>query len=107
VRLPTQWSGRFSFQGAAANDGSLGTTTGTSTGGLPTLARGFAVASTDGGHVGGSAASFGFDQQARIDHAYNAYDKSTVIAKALINLYYGRNRTIPISRAALAAEGKG
>jgi feruloyl esterase len=91
VRLPTQWSGRFSFQGGGGNDGSVGATTGASTGGLPTLARGFAVASTDGGHVGGSAASFGFDPQARIDHAYNAYDKSTVIAKALINLYYGRS----------------
>ncbi|NUZ04819.1 tannase/feruloyl esterase family alpha/beta hydrolase [Piscinibacter koreensis] len=91
VRLPTQWSGRLSFQGGGGNDGSIGAATGNSTGGLPTLARGFVVVSTDGGHTGGSAASFGFDEQARIDHAYNAYDKSAVIAKALTNLYYGKN----------------
>jgi hypothetical protein len=91
VRLPTQWSGRLSFQGGGGNDGNIGAATGNSTGGLPTLARGFAVVSTDGGHTGGTAASFGFDEQARIDHAYNAYDKSAVIAKALTSLYYGKN----------------
>jgi feruloyl esterase len=90
VRLPDQWSGRFSFQGGGGNDGSIGSALGNSTGDLGTLARGFAVVSTDGGHTGSSAASFGFDTQARIDHAYNAYDKSAVIAKALVNLYYGK-----------------
>lgn len=90
VRLPDQWSGRFSFQGGGGNDGNIGSATGNSTGGLATLARGFAVVSTDGGHTGGSAASYGFEPQARIDHAYNAYDKSATIAKALIQLYYGK-----------------
>jgi hypothetical protein len=37
--------------------------------------------------VGSAARSVYSIQQARVDHAYNAYDKSTVIAKALISLY--------------------
>ena len=93
VRLPDHWSGRFLFQGGGGNDGILNNVFGNNTGapGSPSaLAHGFAVAATDGGHNGRTAASFGFDQQARIDHAYNAYDKTTQIAKALIRAYYGK-----------------
>ncbi len=92
VRLPDRWSGRFLFQGGGGNDGNVGQATGANTGSgsPPALAHGFAVASTDGGHNGRTAADFGFDQQARIDHAYNAYDKTVVIAKALMKLYYGQ-----------------
>ena len=54
------------------------------------LARGFAVVSTDGGHRGNWLdGSFGLDQQARIDYAYNALDKVTLKAKELIEKYYG------------------
>ena len=38
------------------------------------------MVSTDGGHTGGSA-EFALDAQARIDHAYNAFDKTAVNAK--------------------------
>jgi hypothetical protein len=38
----------------------------------------------------GTDASFGFDQQARVDHAYNAYDKVTLAAKDLIARTYGK-----------------
>src|SRR5256885_6230357 len=50
---------------------------------------GFAVVSTDAGHTG-TTASFGADPQARLDHAYNAYDKTAVAAKSLISTRYGR-----------------
>lgn len=94
VRLPDRWSGRFLFQGGGGNDGAVNNVFGSNTGAPrspPALARGFAVAATDGGHTGRSAESFGFDQQARIDHAYNAYGKTTLIAKALMRAYYGKD----------------
>jgi len=93
VRLPDAWSGRFLFQGGGGNDGSVSNVVGANTGARgspPALARGFAVAATDGGHNGRTAESFGFDQQARIDHAWNAYGKTVLIARALMTLYYGR-----------------
>jgi len=56
------------------------------------LARGFAVVSTDGGHRGRSAvdSSFAVDQQAKLDFAYQAVQRTTREAKSLINRYYGR-----------------
>jgi len=91
LRLPTAWSGRFFFGGGGGNDGSYTNATGSpGFGGPPSLSRGFATTKTDGGHSGGSAASFGFDPQARVDHAYNAFGKTAAIAKAIINLYYGK-----------------
>ena len=91
LRLPKAWSGRFFFRGGGGNDGSYTNATGSPGFGGPTaLSRGFATTKTDGGHSGGSAASFGFDPQARVDHAYNAFDKTAGTAKAIINLYYGK-----------------
>ena len=93
VRLPDEWSHRFFFQGGGGNDGAIRPAIGTNTGDLgalaPALTRGFAVASTDGGHTGTAASSYGFDSQARVDHAYNAYDKTAVVAKDLQKVYYG------------------
>ena len=91
LRLPDAWSGRFFFQGGGGNDGNIGNATGNvGNGSSPALARGMASVSTDGGHTGGSAASYGFDPQARIDHAYNAYGKTAATAKAVVDLYYGK-----------------
>jgi len=96
VRLPKAWNGRFLFQGGGGNDGAIAAALGSLAGGgslagLQTggLAQGYAVATTDGGHQG-TDASFGFDQQARVDHAYNAYDKVTLAAKDLIARTYGK-----------------
>jgi Tannase and feruloyl esterase len=97
LRLPRDWNGRFLFQGGGGNDGAtrpaLGalagnadSLTGLQTGGL---AQHYAVVSTDAGHQGLDA-SFGLDPQARIDHAYNSYDKVTVTAKDLITRAYGK-----------------
>ena len=92
LRLPTDWNGRFLFQGGGGLDGVVLPATGAiaNSAGPPALARGFAVVTTDSGHSGSPIdASFGLDQQARTDYAYNALDKVTDEAKRLIGSYYG------------------
>ena len=88
LRLPENWQGRFLFQGGGGTDGvvqpAIGVVAGTTA-----LARGFAVVSTDAGHQGRDA-SFGHDQQARLDYAYNALGRVTSVAKQLVAAYYGR-----------------
>jgi feruloyl esterase len=53
--------------------------------------RGYAVASTDAGHQGGDTrnASFGLDQQARLDYAQNAVPAVTQEARALLTALRG------------------
>lgn len=90
LRLPTtDWNGRFLFQGGGGNDGTVRPAVGTQATPTYALNRGFAVVSTDAGHQG-TDASFGADPQARIDHAYNSYDKVAVTAKDLLARFYGR-----------------
>lgn len=92
LRLPTQWSRRFLFQGGGGLDGVINPAIGNvaNATGPAALSRGFAVVSTDAGHSGSPVdASFGVDQQARIDYAYNALDKVTLEAKRLIARFYG------------------
>lgn len=92
LSLPDDWNGRFLFLGGGGNDGILRDTSLSSSisGGTPSpLGQGFAVVSTDAGHSG-TTASFGADPQARIDHAYNSYDRTAVTAKSLIAAHYGR-----------------
>ena len=71
-------AGQFMFQGGGGNDGVINPAIGSNTGALAAtagtsafaLSRGFAVvSSTDGGHQGTDAASFGKDSRARVDHA--------------------------------------
>ena len=92
LRMPTDWNSRFFFQGGGGLDGVLAPATGNLMGSIKpsALARGFAVVSTDGGHRSSMLdGSFGLDQQARIDYAYNALDKVTLKARELIAKYYG------------------
>ncbi len=87
LRMPTNWNGRFAFQGGGGLDGRLAPALGDIFGSVrpSALARGFAVVSTDGGHRGDWLdGSFGLDQQARIDYAYNALGTVTLKAKELI-----------------------
>jgi hypothetical protein len=92
LRLPLAWNGRLLFQGGGGLNGVLNPALGTVSGFPSALARGFAVVSTDGGHRGRSAvdSSFAVDQQAKLDFAYQAVQRTTREAKALINRYYGR-----------------
>jgi feruloyl esterase len=93
LRMPVDWNGRFLFQGGAGLDGVVAPAIGTipNSAQPPALTAGFAVVSTDAGHRGSPVdASFAVDQQARIDYGYNALDKVTLAAKALITHYYGK-----------------
>nr|WP_166174770.1 tannase/feruloyl esterase family alpha/beta hydrolase [Altererythrobacter segetis] len=92
LRLPVAWNGRFLFQGGGGLDGQAMPAVGNvaNSTGEPALARGFAVVSTDSGHSGSLVdATFGLDQQARTDYAYNALDKVTAEAKRIIGEFYG------------------
>ena len=97
VRLPTNWNGRFFFQGGGGTDGVINPALGSLPGEGQTsnaLTEGYAVASTDGGHktiedgtpAGGSL--FGVDPQARIDYGYNAVGEVTKVAHTLIQRHY-------------------
>lgn len=93
VRLPTDWNGRFLFQGGAGLDGVLNPALGAvADRSRPSaLGRGFAVASTDGGHrsASGVDGTWALDQQARVDYGYNALGQATLEAKAIVDRYYG------------------
>jgi hypothetical protein len=92
MRLPQAWNGRFFYQGNGGLDGSVSTATGATGGGPLThaLLQGFAVISSNAGHTGAQTAIFGFDPQARLDYGYQAAQKLTPMAKALIAAAYGR-----------------
>lgn len=100
LRLPTDWNGRFFFEGGGGSNGNLGAALGNLQGQQRTnaLVMGFAVVSTDSGHDNAvnndpnrnGTVTFGFDPQARRDFGYNSYDQVTQAAKAIIKDYYGR-----------------
>lgn len=92
LRLPAKWNGRLLFQGGGGLDGVLNPAFGAVNGFPAALARGFAVLSTDGGHRGRNSidARFAVDQQARLDFAYQAVERSTREAKGLLASVYGR-----------------
>jgi len=91
LRLPTNWNGKFLFQGGGGLDGVVRPATGMiGFGALPALARGYAVVSTDAGHQGISNSRFGREQQARLDYAYQAIGEVTKIAKEILARYYAK-----------------
>jgi feruloyl esterase len=107
IRMPiTGWNGRFYFQGGGGVNGALATAFGDLRGNILSatgwhednaLNRGFAVASTDGGHLadtkstdGNGQTVFGEDPQARLDYGYNAVAKTTEVAKSLITRFFGK-----------------
>jgi poly(3-hydroxybutyrate) depolymerase len=110
MRLPSNWNGRFFHQVNGGNDGAINTDNtrafGRKSGGSPSsngLIDGFAVLSSDAGHVpdstyvtdaatgiGIGGQTFGLDPQARKDYGYAAVGTLTPMAKSLINSAYGR-----------------
>jgi hypothetical protein len=96
LALPANWSGRFLLQGGGGFNGALFPPLGTgAAGGVPALARGFVVASTDAGHRSPPGAfldtTFLRDQQATLDFAYASIERVTAVAKAVIARYYSRS----------------
>jgi feruloyl esterase len=91
INLPDNWNGRFFFQGGGGLNGSLGEALGAQWAGAQSaLEQGFAVASTDSGHVGsGFDASFMADQQAMLNFQYQANAKTTEVARPMVESYYG------------------
>lgn len=90
LRLPLEWNGRFLFQGGGGLNGVLNPAFGNVSGAPSALDRGFAVVSTDGGHRGSMIdSSFAADQQAKLDFAYQAVQRTTYEAKDIVNRYYG------------------
>src|SRR5690348_8186264 len=100
LRLPTNWNGRFFFEGGGGSNGNLGAATGSLQGQQHgnALGLGYAVVSQDSGHDNATnndpqrngSVTFGLDPQAWLDFGYNSYDQVTQTAKALIASYYGR-----------------
>jgi feruloyl esterase len=94
IALPENWMGEYLQQGGGGLNGTVGEPIGAQAAGdRPALARGFAVASSDTGHQSGGGAfdgSFMQDQQAALDFEYVAIGRLAVLAKLVIESYYGR-----------------
>ncbi len=93
LRLPTftAWNGKFYFQGGGGMDGALLPAIGITNRSTPTaLDRGYAVVSDDGGHEGNMDSSFGHEQQARLDYAFESTPETARVARQLVVAYYGK-----------------
>ena len=97
LRLPQTWNSKFFFQGGGGTDGVTRPAIGMLPGGGPTtnaLSQGYAVVSTDAGHMNepgpDGAFLFGADPQARINLGYQHLPVVTAAAKELIARTYGR-----------------
>ncbi len=96
LRMPTNWNSRFLLEGGGVMDGVDWRAYGSLFGMLSPngLSRGFVVARTNSGHespdLDSSDGTFAYDQQAKIDYAFNALDKVTLSAKHIVGLYYGQ-----------------
>ena len=91
LRLPAEWNQRLLFQGGGGLNGVLNPAFGNVAGFASALMRGFAVVSTDSGHRGRNSidARFGVDQQAKLDFAYQAVERTTRETKGLLQRIYG------------------
>ena len=97
TRLPTNWNGKFVFQGVGGVDGVLRLALAVIGSGTPQpngLSAGYASASTDAGHLEESGPIgpylFGLDPQARADKGYGSIAPVAIAAKALIGKVYAK-----------------
>jgi tannase/feruloyl esterase len=102
VDLPVNWNGRFMFQGGSGNEGTV-PPPGGFTNANPSfgLINGYAVATQDGGHLNtelalatcdsgyGNSREYFLDPLATIAEAYQSIEVTTLVAKYLINQFYG------------------
>jgi hypothetical protein len=102
VQLPANWNGRFMFQGGGGTEGSVPTATGSiSSSSTFGIVNGYAVASQNGGHSNtdlalascdsgyGNPNEFYLDPLGTIGQAYQSIEVTTLVAKYLINQFYG------------------
>ncbi len=92
--LDAAWNGKFFFQGGGGTNGVIVDATGNLLNAPDgtALARGYAVASTDGGHATGqSDVLFAIDPQARLDYGYNAVGEVATVAKKILAARFGRS----------------
>lgn len=93
LRLPQAFTGRMLVQGGEGLGGTLPMAVGRNTGAhgweRHALGRGFAAASTDEGHQQ-SSPLFGLDRQARIDQTWRAHERTTQVARQLVERFYGQ-----------------
>jgi feruloyl esterase len=82
LALPSAWNGKFYFQGIGGLGGQIGSLT---TG----LARGYASASTDTGHLA-SDPDWGANRAKEIDYGHRGTHVTAVAAKALTAAFYQR-----------------
>lgn len=80
--LPSDWNGKFYFEGVGGLGGAIGSLT-------KGLARGYASASTDTGHVA-SDPDWGKNRAKEIDYGYRGTHVTAVAAKALTASFYQR-----------------
>src|SRR4029453_12095204 len=94
IALPENWTGQYLQQGGGGLNGTVEQPIGAQAAGdQPALARGFAVATTDTGHQSSGGAfdgSFMQDQQAALDFEFIAIGRVAVLARQIIESYYGR-----------------
>lgn len=100
LRLPTEWNGRFVYQGGGGSDGFLGDATGgfSSQPGVTALGKGYAVVSSDSGHDNAvnndparqGVVTFGHDAIARHNYGFGSIGPVAQAGKALIRAYYRR-----------------
>jgi hypothetical protein len=94
VAMPENWTGQYLQQGGGGLNGTVAEPIGAQAAGdQPALARGFAVATSDTGHQSAGGAfdgSFMQDQQAVLDFEFVAIGRLAVVAKQIVETYYGR-----------------
>lgn len=94
VALPDNWTGQYLQQGGGGLNGTVAEPIGAQAAGdQPALTRGFAVATSDTGHQSAGGAfdgSFMQDQQAGLDFEFVAIGRLAVVAKQIVETYYGR-----------------
>jgi len=85
IWMPTQWNGKFLALGNGGWAGSISFSAMASG-----LAAGYAVASNDTGHTGGSASFAVGHRDKVVDFAWRSMHEMTVIAKQVIEIFYER-----------------
>jgi pimeloyl-ACP methyl ester carboxylesterase len=97
LRLPQSWNGRFYFQGGGGTDGVLRPAMGSMPGAAPgtnALSNGYAVVSTDAGHLNQPGANgsflFGAEPQSRAEYGHAHLPLVSDAAHTLIKRLYGK-----------------